>query len=55
LAYSLAPGRRGESTQIKSDGVAACDGMLISALVAIANAPTAAAAFFVILKDSPYF
>jgi type 1 fimbria pilin len=55
LAYSFAPGRRGESTQTTIDGVAACDGMLISALLAIASTPTAAAARFVILKDSPYF
>jgi hypothetical protein len=53
-AYNLAPGRRGASTQIVIEGFAACAGIAITVVPAIANAPAIAISEYFFFKVSPF-
>jgi hypothetical protein len=53
-AYNFAPGRRGASTQIVIEGFAACAGIAITVVPAIANAPAIAISEYFFFKVSPF-
>jgi hypothetical protein len=53
FAYNFAPGRRGASTQIVIEGFAACAGIAITVVPAIANAPAIATIEY-FFKVSPF-